>query len=138
MPGLTIAQKYERLLEHIKSKGVRVYHRTFDPERQGNYETDGCYITIQSSIRGTVGGCYALAHEFGHWQQHRAGEFSEFFKNTQYSKRMLNLAYRAEQDAARRAKRLLWFYGLKCSPVELDTKQKKDLLKFYRKNYFID
>lgn len=138
MPEPTIAQKYERLLKYIKNQGVRVYHRTFIKDRQGNYETNGCYIVIQSSIRGTIDGCYALAHEFAHWRQHRAGEFSNFFTNTRYSKRALNLAYRAEQDASKRAKRLLWFYNIQYSPGELDPARKREYLEFYRANYFTD
>lgn len=136
MPEATVKQKYEEILRFIRGKGIKVYHRKIRDTFNATYDSDRCFITIDHNIRGTIDGCYSLCHEFAHWQQHRIGEFPEYFKNLIKTEKDLSIVYKAEQDAARKALRMLYFWKIRYAPPELDSRKKKYLMEVYRELHF--
>ena len=75
---MTYSEIYNDLLLKIR-KEIPVYHRNLGDETQGFYDMEHDYIVISSGLKNTRKGVRALAHEYTHFMDNKAGKFPGFF-----------------------------------------------------------
>jgi len=128
---------YEAILRHIKDKGILVYHRVIKSGAAGYYNQLNGSITVSKEARGTIEGCYYLCHEKSHAEQHRYGEFNDFFTMDKvFSEEKLALVIAAEVDADKKAQKMLKSWGVNYTPASLTEEGLKQNIEFWKSYYF--
>jgi len=139
MPWKDFKVPYKMILDMLKSKGIKVFHRKLKKDVGGLYNPTNTNISISKDLKNTESGCYTLLHEFAHWSQHREGKFKLFFSdNFEYTEENFNLILEAEMDAVKTAKQLLKTFGVTYDPPELTKSGRKDVIEFWRRYYLGD
>ena len=133
MTWLTPRSPYRAILVHIKSKGIKVFHRKIKSGAGGLFNHQTMIITIDKEYKDTWDGCYFLAHELVHFTQHREGNFKRFFAD----ERDLTLEeiIEAEMDAVRGAVKMLKLWGIQYTPKEFSEEGYNESVKFWKEYY---
>ena len=131
---------YNTLLETFRAGGAKIVHRKL--KKAGGLYCHGTdTITIASEFKETLFGCNLLCHEISHREQYQKNLFRGFFmlpaKKMEFDPMIFDLILRAEMDAVSRADKLLKFFGIPYSPVELADKGYKESKEFWRNFYFL-
>ena len=130
---------YNLILAHIKSKGIKVFHREIKGGAGGHYNWNKVIITIDKQCKGTLEGCYLLCHELIHWEQNRYDRFPGFFEmDTEFSEEKLKIVIDAEMDAVKGACKMLKTWGINYESSELTAGGYEESVKFWKKYYFPD
>lgn len=126
---------YNSILNFIKSKGIRVYHRKIKSGAAGLFDCRQTIITIDKDLRDTYEGCGVLCHELSHFYDYRDGKFLKFFEE-KLNKNDLDLVIEAEMSAIKNSVKLLKMCGIPYSPPELTEKGYNESVEFWKKYYF--
>lgn len=128
---------YRSILAHLKSKGIRVYHRKMKNGAGAMFDCRQTIITVDKECRDTWEGCALLCHELAHSYDYREGKFLKFFEEKlEFSEENLQLVIDAEMSAVRGGAKLLKMWGIKTQPKELTEEGFQESLKFWQKYYF--
>jgi len=126
---------YNSILCHIKSKGIRVYHREIKSGAGGLFDYQKTIITISKDLKHTYEGCGVLCHELSHFYDYREGRFLRFFEEI-LTEKDLDLIIEAEMSAIKNSVKLLKMWGIPYSPPELTEKGFKESVEFWKRYYF--
>jgi hypothetical protein len=126
---------YNAILCHIKSKGIKVYHREMNNGADGLFDCKKIIITINKDIKYTYHGCAVLCHELQHFNDYRDGKFRKFFEE-HLVESDLDLIIEAEMSAIKNSLKLLKMWGIKYSPRELTDEGFNESIEFWKKYYF--
>lgn len=135
MTWLNPKTPYNAILCHIKSKGIKVYHREIKFGADGLFDYSKTIITINKELKHTYEGCAVLCHELSHFYDYRDGKFSKFFEKP-LKKEDLDLIIEAEMSAIKNSVKLLKMWGIPYSPTELTKEGFNESLKFWKEYYF--
>jgi len=135
MPWLNFVSPYNSILKYIKSKGIRVYHRSMPEHIGGEFDASQVIITINKEFRATEAGCGILCHEYQHFIDWREGKFKPYFtEQLLFNKENFQLVIDAETSAILGANKFLKMWGLKGG--EFNAQEKQELIDFVLKYYF--
>lgn len=137
---MTYKEIYKNLIEEIK-KDVYISHRYMGKTLAGFYDSEYNIIVINSVLKYKKEGVFALAHEYTHYKDFKAGKFKRFFDirlGEKYTDSMMRQIVKAEQSAGRGAAKICKKYGRIYKPEELDKEKLKKLKVFWKKYYFSD
>jgi hypothetical protein len=126
---------YNAILCHIKSKGIRVYHREIKSGACGLFDCQKTIITISKDLKNTYEGCGVLCHELSHFCDYQEGKFLKFFEE-RLTEKDLDLIIEAEMSAIKNAVKLSKMWEIQYSPPELTKKGFDESVEFWKKYYF--
>ena len=133
---------YQKIVDEIQSKGMRIIHRKLSDD-YGRCYWNKKMIVINSSIRGKLIGCIVLYHEFRHVLDYRHNRHRLFYNYQQASTlniprhKKINIVWKVEMGCYDYALARLKKHGITKRDNELFKKTwvKKNILPLWVKEY---